>query len=222
MTNYSLFISVCSKKCKEQHCRDVRENSIDYDPVVGIYGFIVEELFRVLYERYLLVEHLWINHILRAKLPERSKFLPVYACVKELHTLLLCCISFAIENKDIQTVHEEDGTIKTFYRAKFRFAIGSFIHPDVGKLYQFEMCTIFKDYSLANAFPFGNGYKIKRKPDPPKSKGKKGKGSGDPEAHLVSWTYPGGAEYKGDPTKKKKKKRGRKHQRRGGRGRSRH
>ena len=98
-------------------CRDVREAAVSYNPILGIYGFFTEIILDGLVKNYLSVEHLWVKHILRLTNPKRSKFLPVYACIRDLHVLILCGISYAITHGEVKIDHGQNGEIITYYRA---------------------------------------------------------------------------------------------------------
>ena len=111
--------------------------------------------------------------------PKRSKFLPVYACIRDLHVLILCGISYAITHGEVIVDHGQNREIITYYRARFNFAIGRFEHPEHGELFQFDLCIIFHNFSLANAFPFGNGYKVCRRDREKEYKALQSAGAGD-------------------------------------------
>ena len=172
-------------------------------PQRGEFGFLSVALFDWFVEDYLIVEHLWVLHILHREAPEHSKFLPQYACIKDLHILFISCISLAIETNNVVVTHDKNGNTVTYYRAEYDNAIGSFEHPTEGTLYQYQLVIMFQNGSLCNGFTFGNGYKVKVKPkkvESGASAGGKG-GSGDPThaQHLQSWKYPSGEKYRGQP-----------------------
>ena len=162
---YNLVFSECENKgCRDISCRQNREQAIQINKSRGIYGYLSEILFRILFEKYLLVQHLWVNHILLADNPERSKFLAKYACVKDLHKLIVAGVRIAITKRKIIKCICQNGKNIMYYYTKFTTAVGSYIDLTRGQLYQFTICIIFKDGSLANAFPFGKGFCIQVKP----------------------------------------------------------
>ena len=161
---YNLVFSECEKKgCKDISCQQNRQQAVKINKSRGIYGYLSEVLFKILFEKYLLVQHLWVNYILLADNPERSKFLAKYACVKDLHKLIVAGVRIAITKKKIKCICRNGKNI-TYYYTKFTTAVGSYIDRTRGLLYQFTICIIFEDGSLANAFPFGKGFRIPVKP----------------------------------------------------------
>ena len=90
-----------------------------YNPAKGHFGFLSEALFQQFIDNYLIIEHLWVGHILRKENPVRSKFLPVYTCVKELHNLFVSCICLAIEKNSIVVTHNKNAKVITYYEAKY-------------------------------------------------------------------------------------------------------
>ena len=148
-----------------------------YNPAKGHFGFLSKALFQQFIDNYLIIEHLWVGHILRKENPVRSRFLPVYACVKELHNLFVSCICLAIEKNSVVVTHDKNAKVVTYYEAEYDYAIGSFEHQREGTLYQLQLIFIFQEGSLCNGFSFGDGFKVKIKP--PKQSGPRGNGSGD-------------------------------------------
>ena len=91
------FVLDCKKCYRTANCHRFRRASARYNPVKGHFGFLSKALFQQFINNYLIIEHLWMEHILMKENPVRSKFLLVYACVKELHNLFVSCISLGIE-----------------------------------------------------------------------------------------------------------------------------
>ena len=214
---YNLVFSECEKKgCKDISCRHNWQQAVEIDKSRGIYGYLSEVLFRILFEKYLLVQHLWVNHILLADNPERSKFLAKYACVKDLHKLIVAGVRIAITKRKIIKCICRNGKNITYYYTKFTTAVGSYIDPTRGLLYQFTICIIFEDGSLANAFPFGKGFRVQVKPKKEKSSGGfesgeeyQGDSTDNDDETFECYDYPSTSAHRGS-SQKRKKRQGRK------------
>ena len=87
------FLLDCKERCRTTICHRLRRASLRYNPAKGHFGFLSEALFQQFIDNYLIIEHLWVGHILRKENPVRSKFLPVYACVKELQSVCIMHLS---------------------------------------------------------------------------------------------------------------------------------
>ena len=215
---YNLVFSECENKgCRDISCRKNREQAIQIHKGRGIYGYLLEFLFSILFEKYLLVQHLWVNHILLADNPEWSKFLAKYACVKDLHKLIVAGVRIAITKRKIIKCICRNGKNITYYYAKFTTAVGSYIDPTRGQLYQFTICIIFEDGSLANAFPFGKEFLIQVQPKKEKSSGGfeagkeyQGDSTNDDDKTLECYDYPSTSAHRGSSQKRKHKRQGRK------------
>ena len=160
MDNSHLFSECDDPNCVSQRCEILRFNAELVSFSREIYGF-----FRKLDSdnqfTFLLSLHVWTNHILLDVSPRRSKFLPIFACLPDLYKLLCCTIIIAVRNGQVGHYHR-NGKLVTVYSTKFPTAIRSFIHPDpnIGLLYQFEVKLLFENRAFANAYCFGDGYKV--------------------------------------------------------------
>ena len=132
-----------------------------YNPAKGHFGFLSEALFQQFIDNYLIVEHLWVAHILRKENPVQSKFLLVYACVKELHNLFVSCICLAIEKNSVVVTHDKNAKVITYYEVEYDYAIGSFEHPTEGTLYQCQLVVTSKKGHFATDSPSETGSKLK-------------------------------------------------------------
>ena len=217
---YNLVFSECENKgCRDVARRANRVQAIQLHHNRGIYGYLSEFLFTILFEEYLYMQHLWVNHILLVENPERSKFLAKYACVKDLHKLIVAGVRIAITKRKIIRCICRNGKNITYYYAKFTTAVGSYIDLTRGKLYQFTICIIFKDGSLANAFPFGKGFLVQVKLKKEKSSGGcegasgkeyEGDSTDDDDETLECYDYPSTSAHRGSSQKRKHKRQGRK------------
>ena len=205
-TGLKFFFAGCENKCSQEDCKKYRKRSVSVDFKRNIYGFLCERPLRLQIDKYLYAQHVWVTHILTFEVPERSKFLPDYACVKDLHKLFVLTIIISIQKGSVKSCHRE-GKLVTYYKAKFPFAVGSYIDPDEGLLYQFEILLIFENGSFGNGFPFGKGYTVKKKPTRKiqECHGASNVASETDSENCQSFEYPSTDAHKGKPGKRKKK-----------------
>ena len=128
----------------------------------------------------------------------RSKFVFKYVCLQELYLLFKVVIASSIKKGTVEHFHR-NGSYVTHYKAELPLAVGKFIHPEEGRLFQFGCRVMFIDGAFYNAWPYGKGYTV--------TKRKKG-------VKYDSWAYSSTTEHKGKPgtaeagPSKKKKSRG--------------
>ena len=117
-------------------------------------------------ERFLWLQHLFVNHILLYEAAFKSKFLPKFVCVEELYKLFKLTIRCSIEINTTRHKHQPDsaGILRNviYYRATFPEAICTFEHPQHEMLYQLEVMAIYKHSSFINGFGYGDGYTVSR------------------------------------------------------------
>ena len=184
--DYFHSISACSNhNCTSRACLNYRKRSVYLSLSKEVIGFIGKGESLRLFEDFLESEHLYPRHILRLQKPKRSKFLVQFACPRDLLHLFRLIIFLSIKNNNTEIIHNGYNDYVTIYGASLPEAVGSFIHPRYGKLYQFTVAIMFRNGVFVNAHPTGKGYHVK-KIDPEK----------DERLQPRSYSYPSGPEYR--------------------------
>ena len=143
--------------CLSAQCCILRTSSVTINHTARTFGLFTREVIDTLYTHILYARHIWIQHILLDTNEVRSKFLPIYSCLLELYKILTATVIRSIQDNTVQVSHK-NGEIITTYKVRFGFAIGSFIHPTKGLLFQFEVVVLFVNGSFFSGYSFGDGY----------------------------------------------------------------
>ena len=116
------YFSECKDhNCGIQDCEAARRRSVRY--IEGcLYGLFNPRQKKLIIERFLWSEHLFVTHILLYEADYKSKFLPQYACVEELYKLFELTIKASITNNATRHRHWiSEGFTRNviYYRATF-------------------------------------------------------------------------------------------------------
>ena len=144
-------------KCQSPECCILRTSSVTINHATITFGLFTHEVIDTFYTRILYARHIWIQHILLDTNEVRSKFLPIYSCLLELYKILTATVIRSIQDNTVQVSHR-NGEIITMYRVRFSLAVGSFIHPTQGLLFQFEVVVLFVNSYFFSGYSFGDGY----------------------------------------------------------------
>ena len=114
-----------------------------------------------------LSEHLFQNHLLHLRNPNRSKLDEQYFCLQDLIDLIRKIVFSAISNGQVEHSHLDlpNGGTKTYtiFMATFSQPVGSFIGtlstvyrgPVPTRLYQYSAKAVFTNQRFLNCFSFG-------------------------------------------------------------------
>ena len=181
----SFFIPTCKMyrvNCRSPYCCHFRTRSIVISHNHRTFGLFTRQVIDTLYMRILYARHIWIQHILLDTNEVKSKFLPIYSCLPKLYKILTATVIRSITDKTVQVSHRNGEIIKT-YKARFSFAVGSFIHPTQGLLFQFEV-VLFVNGSFFSRYSLEDGYKCPHFQDRPRDQ-------------CPFYKYPDTPEYRG-------------------------
>ena len=111
-------------------------------------------------ESFFYSRTLYQHHILFEKFRNRSHFILKYRCHTDLSSLIVSGLKAAINFGGVYHEHDSKGNCITKYYATFSSAIGSFNLPgqESNKLYQFTLCSIWRNWEFITAYPVGNGF----------------------------------------------------------------
>ena len=170
-------------KCRSPECCILRTSSVTINHATRTFGLFTCEVIDTLYTCILYARHIWIQHILLDMNKVRPKFLQIYSCLLELYRILTATVIRSIQDNTVQVSHR-NGEIITTYRARFGFAVGSFIHPTQGLLFQFEVVVLFVNSSFFSGYSFRDGYECPHFRDRPRDQ-------------CQGYKYPDTPEYRG-------------------------
>ena len=125
------------------------KKAVQVDNLKGTFGFFKGQFDSALYTDCLYAIHLWLYHILiKVGQERRARFSSKYTCLRDLNNLFKVVILSAITKGNIEHGHDSKNRIITVYSAFHREAVGSFIHPTEGRLYQFIIKIVFRNGKL--------------------------------------------------------------------------
>ena len=129
--------------------------------------------YNPLSEAIKISEHLFQNHLLCLRYPNRSKLDEQYFCIRDLIDLIRKIVFGAFANGQIEHSHVDlpNGGTRTYtiFMATFSQPVGSFIGtlstvhggPVPTRLYQYTAKAVFANQRFFNCFSFGPGWETR-------------------------------------------------------------